>query len=92
MPTGGLSICALPMKRMVVHGVTFLSVRWSSRVIPVPPMTKHVMTAARIHVLLATRHTVPANDVPPRAISRQYPMLYAEPGGRRRTLPISAAP
>ena len=71
VPTGALSIWALPMKRMVVHGLTFVSVAWSRRVIPVPPMTKHAMTDARTHALRATMNTAPANAEPPSAISRQ---------------------
>jgi hypothetical protein len=63
------------MKRMLVHGETFLSVKWMRSVIPVPPTTNPAITSARTHVFLAAMKTAPENAVPPRAISRQNPTL-----------------
>ena len=75
VPTGALSIGALPMKRMLVHGATALSVRWTKSVVPIPPTTNPVMMSARTQVFLATMDTAPENAEPPKAIRRQNPIL-----------------
>src|ERR1700677_2152157 len=74
-PTGTLSMGALPMKRMLVQGLTFESVRWTSRVVPIPPTTNPEMTSALTQRLRDARTTVPENAAPPRAISRQNATL-----------------
>ena len=80
------------MKRMLVHGCTSVSVRWTMSVIPVPPTRNAATRSDLTQALRATRNTAPEKAATLRPMMRHSERLYVVPVGSASTRPIRAAP